>query len=143
MILKLCGSLGFRCSSRDVALVLALSTLCLAAGTHEHRKSENQQPHVLFIVADDHGWGNLCVHRRMLEIPWRSSRESWSTALDRSSTKESCWTATTPCMFAPPAVPPCSRAAFRCTRVSQALNDNDLTLVKRLCRDPAEYDVHR
>ena len=47
-----------------MALVLALSTLCLAAGTHEHRKSENQQPHVLFIVADDHGWGDLGVHRR-------------------------------------------------------------------------------
>ena len=41
-----------------MALVLAFSTLCLAAGI------QPRKPHVLFIVADDYGWGNLGVHRR-------------------------------------------------------------------------------
>ena len=43
------------CPSRDMALLLALSTLYLAVG---------MKPHVFFIVADDYGWGNLGVHRR-------------------------------------------------------------------------------
>eukprot|EP00439_Symbiodinium_sp_Y106_P025968 s1889_g3.t1 len=41
-----------------MALVLAFSTLCLAAGI------QPRKPHVLFIVADDYGWANLGVHRR-------------------------------------------------------------------------------
>ncbi|CAE7809067.1 ARSB [Symbiodinium necroappetens] len=38
-----------------MTLLLALSSLCLAAG---------KPPHVLLIVADDYGWGNLGVHRQ-------------------------------------------------------------------------------
>ena len=90
-----------------MALLLALSSLCLASG---------KPPHVLLIVADDYGWGNLGVHRQnagdsLGEL--QGKLEVHTPTLDRLIDEGILLDRLFMC--APLAVPPCSRGALRCT----------------------------